>query len=91
MGMANSELLDNSTMRVADADWNGSLDLPELCIASGPGFTVTDRFPILAVLRNIACSTHEKSTLSMSCFQFMDPYGKHPPDQYSRMLHWIRK
>jgi hypothetical protein len=79
MGMANSELLDNSTMRVADADWNGSLDLPELCIASGPGFTVTDRFPILAVLRNIACLTHEKSTLSNVVFPIYGSVWETPP------------
>jgi hypothetical protein len=79
-------------METAGEDWCGALDVLELVIEEGDGGVPPGGFPMLGILLNAACLTHDRSRLLISGSLAHRPYILHfGPERCTSMLHWVRR
>jgi hypothetical protein len=90
LALANRGWFCECEMDIADNDWSGTLDFLELVIWDDSAYQDPGRFPMLPILQNVACLTHDRSTLLISSDLEHKPYRKHfEPERCTRMLHWL--
>jgi hypothetical protein len=90
LALANRGWFCECEMDIADDDWSGTLDFLELVIWDDSANQDPGRFPMLPILQNVACLTHDRSTLLISSDLEHKPYRKHfEPERCTRMLHWL--